>query len=119
MIKDNHIKVAGGIIQAVEKVRKYHKAKMPIEVEITSLDEVQDAIEAKSDIIMLDNMSLENIREAVRIINGRTRIEVSGTVSLANLDALSKTGIDCVSVGAITHSPKAADISMNFLETPS
>ena len=88
---------------------------MPIEVETTTLDEVKDAIEAKSDTIMLDNMSLQKIKEAVQLIDGKARIEVSGTVSLANIADLSKIGIDYVSVGALTHSSKAADISMNFI----
>ena len=84
-------------------------------METSTLDEVQEAIEAKSDIIMLDNMSLKNTQEAVRLIDRRARIEVSGAVSLDQLDVLSKMDIDCISIGAITHSPKAADITMNFL----
>lgn len=119
MIKDNHIKAAGGISQAVEKVRNHHGAEMTVEVETTNLDEVKDAIKAKSDIIMLDNMSLEDIRSAVRLIEGRARIEVSGNITLERLEALSCVGIDCVSVGLLTHSPKAADISMNFIQNSS
>ena len=115
LIKDNHIKAAGGIIQAVKKVKKNNGSGMSIEVETTTLDEVKDAIEAKSDTIMLDNMPLQKIKEAVQLIDGRARIEVSGTVSLANISDLSKTGVDCVSVGALTHSPNSADISMNFI----
>ena len=115
LIKDNHIKAAGGIIQAVKKVKKNNGSGMSIEVETTTLDEVKDAIEAKSDTIMLDNMSLQKIKEAVQLIDGKARIEVSGTVSLANIADLSKTGINCVSVGALTHSSKAADVSMNFI----
>ena len=86
-----------------------------IEVETTTLDEVRDAIKAKSDIIMLDNMSMDGIKEAVSIIDGRARIEVSGSISIDQLGALSKIDIDCVSIGALTHSSKASDISMNFL----
>jgi len=119
LVKDNHIKAAGGIIQAVEKVRDYYKNKIAIEVETANIDEVNDAIKAKCDIIMLDNMSLQKIKEAVQLIDGRARVEVSGNVSFANLELLSKTGIDCVSVGALTHSSKAADISMSFLSIPS
>ena len=115
LIKDNHIKASGGVIQAVKEVKKNNGTGIRIEVEATTIEEVRDAIEAKSDIIMLDNMSMEKIKEAVQLIDGRARIEVSGTISLDQLDALSKTNIDCVSVGALTHSPKAADISMNFL----
>ena len=115
LIKDNHIKASGGVIQAIKEAKKNNGTGIRIEVEATTIEEVRDAIEAKSDIIMLDNMSMEKIKEAVQLIDGRARIEVSGTISLDQLDALSKTNIDCVSVGALTHSPKAADISMNFL----
>ena len=115
LIKDNHIKASGGVIQAIKEVKKNNGTGIRIEVEATTIEEVRDAIEAKSDIIMLDNMSMEKIKEAVQLIDGRARIEVSGTISLDQLDALSKININCVSVGALTHSPKAADISMNFL----
>ena len=115
LIKDNHIKAAGGIIKAVEKIKKNHNNSLQIEVETTTLSEVNDAIIAKSDIIMLDNMSLEDIKKAVNLIDGRASIEVSGSISVDQLNALSKVNIDFVSIGALTHSPKASDISMNFL----
>ena len=115
LIKDNHIKAAGGIIKAVEKIKKNYNNSMQIEVETTTLSEVNDAIIAKSDIIMLDNMSLEDIKKAVNLIDGRASIEVSGSISIDQLNALSKVNIDFVSIGALTHSPKASDISMNFL----
>ena len=115
LIKDNHIKAAGGIIKAVEKIKKNHNNSVQIEVETTTLSEVNDAIIAKSDIIMLDNMSLEDIKKAVNLIDGRASIEVSGSISIDQLNALSKVNINFVSIGALTHSPKASDISMNFL----
>ena len=115
LIKDNHIKAAGGIIKAVEKIKKNHNNSIQIEVETTTLSEVNDAILAKSDIIMLDNMPLEDIKKAVNLIDGRASIEVSGSISVDQLNALSKVNIDFVSIGALTHSPKASDISMNFL----
>ena len=115
LIKDNHIKAAGGIIKAVEKIKKNYNNSIQIEVETTTLSEVNDAIIAKSDIIMLDNMSLEDIKKAVNLIDGRASIEVSGSISIDQLNALSKVNIDFVSIGALTHSPKASDISMNFL----
>ena len=115
LIKDNHIKAAGGIIKAVEKIKKNYNNSMQIEVETTTLSEVNDAIIAKSDIIMLDNMSLEDIKKAVNLIDGRASIEVSGSISIDQLNALSKVNIDFVSIGALTHSSKASDISMNFL----
>ena len=115
LIKDNHIKAAGGIIKAVEKIKKNYNNSIQIEVETTTLSEVSDAIIAKSDIIMLDNMPLEDIKKAVNLIDGRASIEVSGSISIDQLNALSKVNIDFVSIGALTHSPKASDISMNFL----
>ena len=115
LIKDNHIKAAGGIIKAVEKIKKNHNNSVQIEVETTTLSEVNDAIIAKSDIIMLDNMPLEDIKKAVNLIDGRASIEVSGSISVDQLNALSKVNINFVSIGALTHSPKASDISMNFL----
>ena len=115
LIKDNHIKASGGIIQAVKKVKKNQNNSIQIEVETTTLTEVREAIEAKIDIIMLDNMSMNDIKEAVSIIDGRARTEVSGSITIDQLGALSKIDIDCVSIGALTHSSKASDISMNFL----
>jgi len=114
LIKDNHIKASGGIIQAVYNVKKKYK-DIQIEVETSNLEEVKEAIEAKIDIIMLDNMSIENIKKAVHIINGRASIEVSGSISIDQLEQLSQINIDCVSIGSLTHSSKASDISMNFI----
>ena len=115
LIKDNHIKASGGIMQAVNKVKERNNSSIQIEVETTTLAEVIEAIEARSDIIMLDNMPLEVIKKAVNLIDGRASIEVSGSISVDQLNALSKVNIDFVSIGALTHSPKASDISMNFL----
>jgi nicotinate-nucleotide pyrophosphorylase (carboxylating) len=114
LIKDNHIKASGGIIQAVYNVKKKYK-DIQIEVETSNLEEVKEAIEAKIDIIMLDNMSIENIKKAVHIINGRASIEVSGSISIDQLEQLSQINIDSVSIGSLTHSSKASDISMNFI----
>jgi len=115
LIKDNHIKASGGIPHAVKKVKENNNVGIKIEVETTTLDEVRDALKAQSDTIMLDNMSLDDIKEAVNIIDGKARIEVSGLISIEQLNILSKIDIDCVSIGALTHSYKASDISMNFL----
>ena len=115
LIKDNHIKASGGIFQAVNKVKESYNNSIQIEVETTTLVEVKEAIEAKSDIIMLDNMSIDNIKKAVQIIDGRACTEVSGSISIDQLSMLSKINVDYISVGALTHSPKASDISMNFL----
>ena len=107
LIKDNHIKASGGIIQAVNKVKESHNNSMQIEVETTTLAEVREAIEARSDMIMLDNMSIENIKKAVNIIDGRACTEVSGSITIDQLSMLSKINIDYVSIGALTHSSKA------------
>ena len=115
MIKDNHIKSAGSIFRAVEKVREALGNQKTIEVETQNLDEVEEALEHKVDIIMLDNMSVDRVREAVKLINGRAKIEISGGVNLESLEEISKTGADFVSVGALTHSAPAVDISMNIV----
>ena len=115
LIKDNHIKASGGITQAIEAVRKSNKGLMQIEVEAATLEEVKDAIAAKSDIIMLDNMTIEDTIKAVEIIGEKAKIEVSGSISLKKLDTLSKLDINFISIGSLTHSPKASDISMNFI----
>lgn len=115
LIKDNHIKASGGITQAIEAVRKSNKGLMQIEVEASTLEEVKDAIAAKSDIIMLDNMTIEDTIKAVEIIGEKAKIEVSGSISLAKIDTLSKLDINFISIGSLTHSPKASDISMNFI----
>ena len=117
MIKDNHIKSAGSIFQAVGKVREALGNKNTIEVETQNLYEVQDALDNNVDIIMLDNMSIDSIREAVKVIDGRAKVEISGGVNLESLEEISKTGADFVSVGALTHSAPAVDISMNIINS--
>ena len=88
---------------------------MKIEVEASTLGEVKDAIAAKSDTIMLDNMTIEDVIRSVEIIGGKAKIEVSGSISLEKIDTLSKLDINFISIGSLTHSPKASDISMNFI----
>lgn len=114
MIKDNHIKVAGGIMQAVHAVRAHVPAGMKIEVETTNLEEVREALATGADIIMLDNMDNAAMAEAVKIIGGKAKTEASGNMSLARLKEVAATGVDYISVGALTHSVKALDISMNI-----
>ena len=111
MIKDNHIAFAGGIKQAVETIRKKDK-KTRIEVETSSLDDVREALAAGVDIIMLDNMSIPAMSEAVRAAKGKVQIEASGNVRLDNVREIAETGVDFISVGALTHSVRAMDISM-------
>ena len=115
LIKDNHIKASGGVTQAITKVRKSNKDIIKIEVEASTLEEVKDAIAAKSDTIMLDNMTIEDIIKSVEIIGGKAKIEVSGSISLEKIDTLSKLDINFISIGSLTHSSKASDISMNFI----
>jgi len=111
MIKDNHIKFAGGITKAVQTIRKKDK-KTRMEVETTSLEEVREALAAGADIIMLDNMSIPAMSEAVRVAKGKAQIEASGNVRLDNVREIAETGVDFISVGALTHSVRALDISM-------
>lgn len=113
MIKDNHIKVAGGITQAVKAVRANIPSDIKIEVETTNLDEVREALAAQADIIMLDNMNTATMAEAVRIINGQAKTEASGNMNIPRLKEVAATGVDFISVGALTHSVTALDISMN------
>jgi nicotinate-nucleotide pyrophosphorylase (carboxylating) len=111
MIKDNHIKAAGSITEAVTKVRLKTGEGIKIEVETTNADEVHEALAVKADIIMLDNMGLDLMKECVDIINHKALVEASGGVMLENLKAIAATGVDFISVGALTHSVKALDLS--------
>jgi nicotinate-nucleotide pyrophosphorylase (carboxylating) len=113
LIKDNHIRFAGGLAEAMLRVRASGTA-LSIEVEAQSLDEVDQAIAAGADVIMLDNLSDDEMREAIRRIAGRARVEVSGGVTLDRVRALAALGADCVSVGALTHSAPASDISLEI-----
>ncbi|MFA8436384.1 MAG: carboxylating nicotinate-nucleotide diphosphorylase [Marinifilaceae bacterium] len=114
MIKDNHIKIAGGISKAVEQVRSNIPGHIKIEVETTTLQEVQEALKAGADIIMLDNMSNEMMSEAVKIIQGKALVEASGNMNIQRLKGVAATGVDVISVGALTHSVTALDISQNI-----
>ena len=117
LIKDNHIEVAGGIKEAVKQVRKHLRNKILIEVETSTLEQVKEALESKVDIIMLDNMNNEMMIEAVQLANGMCKVEASGNVSLENVLSIAETGVDFISVGALTHSVKAFDINMKFEKT--
>ena len=114
LIKDNHIAAAGGITQAVARVRAHNQAGLPVEVEVKSLAELEEtlAIQPPLDRIMLDNMDLETMRRAVEMTAGRVPLEASGGVSLERVRAIAETGVDYISVGALTHSVTALDISL-------
>ena len=114
MLKDNHIDAGGGITKTVKALREKIGHTVKIEVETRTLDEVKEAVEAGADIIMLDNMSLETMKEAVEIIDGRVLTEASGNVTLENIRTVAQAGVNIISMGAITHSVKAFDISMRI-----
>ena len=118
MIKDNHREMAamegtGGIVRSVQRARDKHPGLL-IEVEADSLDEVREALKAGADCIMLDNMSDETMAEAVAIVGGKAKLEASGGITLERLPRIGKLGVDFVSSGALTHSVKAADISLDI-----
>ncbi|MFA5072883.1 MAG: carboxylating nicotinate-nucleotide diphosphorylase [Nitrospirota bacterium] len=114
LIKDNHIKAAGSITHAVNKAGNRAHHLLNIEVETKNLDEAQEAISAKADIIMLDNMPLDMMREAVRLIAKRALIEASGNVTLDTVRSIAETGVDFISCGSLTHSAPAVDISLKI-----
>ncbi|MCK9211301.1 MAG: carboxylating nicotinate-nucleotide diphosphorylase [Ignavibacteriaceae bacterium] len=115
LIKDNHIKAAGSITNAVNKIKKGLTKKIKIEVETRNLEEVREALDCKVEIIMLDNMSVAEMKDAVMIIGGKAKIEASGNINLQSLRKIAETGVDFISVGALTHSVKALDISMKIM----
>lgn len=114
MLKDNHIDAGGGITKTVQTLRKRIGHTVKIEVETRTLDEVKEAVSAGADIIMLDNMTLEQMKEAVDVIGGKALTEASGNVTLDNIRTVAQAGVDIISMGAITHSVKAFDISMRI-----
>lgn len=119
MIKDNHIKAAGGIQKAVSLARQKVPHTVKIEVEVENLTQLAEALEARADIIMLDNMDLTTMKEAVAIVNGRALLEASGGIKAVDLVEVSKTGVDFISMGALTHSAVSLDISFDITEVQS
>ena len=116
MLKDNHIDAGGGIREAVEKVRSLNPFVKKIEVEVENFDQVREALEAKADIMMLDNMDIEEIKEACKIINKRAIIECSGNISLENINSYRDLDVDYISSGAITYRAGVLDLSMKNLK---
>lgn len=114
MLKDNHIDVYGGITPAVKALREKAGHMLKIEVEARTLDDVQEALDCGVDVIMLDNMSCEDMKKAVNLTAGRAKLEASGNVTLDNIRQVAETGVDIISLGALTHSVKAFDISMKW-----
>ena len=118
LIKDNHIEVAGSITKAVENCVKYqkkHNTKFKIEVETKNLKEVEEAITTKANVIMLDNFSVDDMKKAVQLINSKCKIEASGGITIDTIKEIAETGVDYISVGALTHSVKALDISLEIV----
>ncbi len=114
LIKDNHISACGSITDAVARVRENVPHTIRIEVETDNLEQVRECLECRVDVIMLDNMTLEEMREAVRLINARALVEASGNVNLDTVRGIAETGVDLISVGRLTHSALACDISMEI-----
>ena len=116
MIKDNHISVAGGITEAVNQLRQNPDMNVPVEVEVKNRDELKEALSLNVDRILLDNMNTEQLRQCVEIAAGKIPLEASGNVNLATVREIAETGVDYISVGQLTHSITALDISLLLAE---
>jgi len=114
LIKDNHIAVAGGIRPAVERARRAASQMLRIELEVDNLDQLEEALSLGVDMILLDNMSIDDLRRATAMANGRVVLEASGNVTLATVCAIAETGVDYISSGTITHSAPALDVALDF-----
>ena len=112
LIKENHIAAVGGITEAIRRARAYIPHTLKIEIETESVEQVQEALAAGADIIMLDNMDCDTMRQCVQLIGGKVPVEASGGVNLTTVRAIAETGVDIISIGALTHSPRSMDISM-------
>jgi nicotinate-nucleotide pyrophosphorylase (carboxylating) len=114
LIKDNHIVAAGGIAAALERARAHAGHMVKVEIEVTTLDEVDEALQLDPDALLLDNMDIGALRAAVREVAGRVTTEASGGVNLESVRAIAETGVDLISVGALTHSAPVLDIGLDF-----
>ena len=115
LIKDNHLRIVGSISQALKHAKERIKPGVRVEVEVTSLEEVQEAVQSGADMIMLDNMSKEAMKEVVKQVQGKVPLEVSGKITLTRVKEIASLGVDFISVGSLTHSFKSVDISIEFL----
>ena len=115
LLKDNHIGAAGSVTKAIQMAKAYAPFVRKIEIEVETLDQVKEAVEAGADIIMLDNMTPEVMKQAVELIHGRAQTECSGNITKENIQKILETGVDFVSSGALTHSAPILDISMKHL----
>ena len=116
LIKDNHIRAVGGIEKAVKRARERAGHTLKVEVEVSSLTQLEEALAANADIIMLDNMEIAEMEQAVRLVKGRALVEASGGITLDRVAAISRTGVDLISMGSLTHSVRALDISLDLGE---
>jgi nicotinate-nucleotide pyrophosphorylase (carboxylating) len=114
LVKDNHLRLTGGIAPAIASLRA--ATDLPIEVEAETVEQVREAVEAGADAILLDNMSIDELREAVAFVAGRAKLEASGGVNLDTVRAIAETGVDFISVGALTHSARSLDVSLEVLQ---
>src|SRR3970282_1731073 len=114
LVKDNHIEATGSIVERVKAVRRHAPFMAKVEVEAGNLKQVQEAIDAGADVIMLDNMTLAQMAEAVRLINKRAWVEASGGITSENIRQVAETGVDFISSGALTHSAPVVDFDMNI-----
>ncbi|MDH8678564.1 carboxylating nicotinate-nucleotide diphosphorylase [Fusibacter bizertensis] len=114
LIKDNHIKACGSISEAIKRVKSHAPHTLKVEIEVESVSEFLEAMNAKADIVMLDNMTLEDMKECVRLNQSNCTLEASGNMKLDRLHAVAGTGVDVISIGGLTHSVKALDISLRF-----
>jgi len=114
LIKDNHIKAAGGISNAIKRVKENISHIYKIEVEVSTLEELKEALENEIDIVLLDNMDFQTLKEAVNLAKGRVLIEVSGKISIENLEEIAKLGVNFISMGSLTHSFKSLDLSLEL-----
>ena len=117
LIKDNHIAMVGSVIQAFEKAKAAYPDKI-VEIECDTISQVKEALLTNCDAILLDNMSIEMLKEAVKLIDGKIKTEASGGVTLENVKAIAETGVDYIAVGSLTHSVKSKDIGLDILLTP-
>jgi nicotinate-nucleotide pyrophosphorylase (carboxylating) len=114
LIKDNHVAAAGGVREAVKMARSHAPHTLRIEVEVENLDELSEALDAGADVVLLDNFSIEMLEDAVARNGGRVLLEASGGVTMEKIGAIARTGVDFVSCGALTHSARAIDVSMEL-----
>ena len=114
LIKDNHIVAAGGIVPALHAAKKSIGHMVKIEIEVDTLDQLKTVIEVGADVVLLDNMSADQLREAVKLVGGKLLCEASGGVNLETVKVIAETGVDLISVGALTHSASVLDIGLDF-----